>query len=220
MAWFILAGQDFGYKFWHDNVGIAEGIEKYGPKNRYRHGFADTTREQRFELFSQINHSVHNQGKGLSEITYQTKTSRGQQTLLRQPEIVHLQDVANLIDSLKIVVLLIGISWVFLFVILTKKYRSIPSIKFQLLSLFSLLLFGLVLIILFGPEQVFNILHVWVFPKDHQWFFYYQDSLMSTMMLAPILFGWISILWLAVAITIYGLITLSLAKITEKLINK
>ncbi len=215
LAWFILAKQDFAYGFWHDNVGIAEGIEKYGPKNRYRVGFADTSREQRIELFAEINHSIHNQGKGLSEISYDSNTSRGQQPLLREPEIIHLQDVANLLDFLKIVIVLVGVFWIFLFIILIKKYRSLPSVKFQLLSLSNLLILGLLLIALLGPEQVFNALHIWVFPKDHQWFFYYQDSLMSTMMLAPILFGWISILWVAVAVAIYGVITLIIAKLAK-----
>lgn len=216
LAWLILAKQDFAYEFWHDNVGIAEGIEKYGPKNRYRKGFADTTPEQRFILFSQINNSVHHQGKGLSDITYQTKTSRGRQSLLRQPEIIHLQDVANLLDFLKIAVMIAVVFWVLLFVILAKRYQSMPSVKFQLLSLSGLLLLGFLLIAVLGPEEVFNTLHIWVFPKDHQWFFYYQESLMSTMMLAPILFGWISILWLVVALVLYGFIILLLSKVLSR----
>jgi hypothetical protein len=43
-----------------------------------------------------------------------------------------------------------------------------------------------------GPTQVFYQFHLWIFPADHQWFFYWQDSLMSTLMKAPVLFGGIA----------------------------
>jgi len=43
-----------------------------------------------------------------------------------------------------------------------------------------------------GPKDVFYQMHIWVFPDNHQWFFYYQDSLMSTMMKAPDLFAGIA----------------------------
>ena len=35
--------------------------------------------------------------------------------------------------------------------------------------------------------------HIWLFPADHEWFFYWQDSLMSTLMKAPVLFGGIAV---------------------------
>ncbi len=42
---------------------------------------------------------------------------------------------------------------------------------------------------LIGPTKVFYWGHEVVFPENNQWFFYYEDSLMSTMMKAPALFG-------------------------------
>jgi hypothetical protein len=44
-----------------------------------------------------------------------------------------------------------------------------------------------------GWVEVFYAAHRWIFPDDHQWFFFYQESLMSTMMQAPDLFLYIGI---------------------------
>jgi hypothetical protein len=45
------------------------------------------------------------------------------------------------------------------------------------------------IVILLGPTKIFYLAHEVVFPDKHQWFFYYEESLMSTMMKAPALFG-------------------------------
>jgi hypothetical protein len=50
---------------------------------------------------------------------------------------------------------------------------------------------------------VFYALHDWIFPPDRPWFFYYQDSLLTTMMKAPDLFGAIAAEILAVALLLY-----------------
>lgn len=49
-------------------------------------------------------------------------------------------------------------------------------------------------VLLAGAKKFFYWLHTIVFPADHQWFFYYEESLMSTLMKAPALFAPISIL--------------------------
>jgi uncharacterized membrane protein len=51
-----------------------------------------------------------------------------------------------------------------------------------------------------GFREVFYAFHEAIFPPDHQWFFYYQDSLMSTMMKAPFLFGYIAAALVALAL--------------------
>jgi hypothetical protein len=48
-------------------------------------------------------------------------------------------------------------------------------------------------IIIIGPTAVFYQLHIWLFPPTNQWFFYYYESLMTTLMVAPIIFGPIAI---------------------------
>lgn len=203
VSWLLLMKVDFLYGVWHDIGGIAEGIEKYGPENRFKRGFADTSREQRIDIFAEINFAVHNGGDGLSRITYESPSSSGTQTLLREPEVVHLQDVANLIDVLKPIPLASFFLWLVCCVVYLYKSWPAPSVKRQSTALLSLLGFALVLLLAIGAENVFNTLHVWVFPDGHQWFFYYQDSLMSTMMLAPVLFGWIAAAIVVVALLAY-----------------
>lgn len=207
LSWLILAKQQFLYPFWHDTVGIAQGIEKYGPQNRFKVGFADTTRAQRIELFAQINDSVHNHGEGLAEIHYESATSRGPQTLLRDAEVVHLQDVAILIDLLKKTVAINAILWFILVVTLLKKRQNYIRLAKQCGGVGMVLSVVTVLVLVLGPVKVFNQLHIWVFPDEHQWFFYYQDSLMSTMMLAPRLFGWIAIVLAAVGVVMFITLT-------------
>jgi hypothetical protein len=45
-----------------------------------------------------------------------------------------------------------------------------------------------------GPQRVFYALHEWIFAGMAPWHFYFQDSLMTTMLTEP-LFGSISIYW-------------------------
>lgn len=202
LSWLVLVNTNFWYGFWHDVGGIGEGIDRYGPQNRYKPGFGETTRAQRGALFAQINAAVNNSGEGLEAITYQTPESRGPQPLLREPEVVHLQDVANLIDSLFVPRLYALLAFPPLVAVAQRKKWQ-PTLKSQLVSLGGILaVFGLSLAIA-GPENLFNQLHIWVFPDEHQWFFYYQDSLMSTMMMAPTLFGYIAASWAAMAVVVF-----------------
>lgn len=203
ITWVLLAQVQFLYGVWHDVGGIKEGIETYGPKNKYKEGFADTTRAQRIALFSEINQAIHRHGNGLSTIRYQTPTSQGYQYLLREPEVVHLRDVANLIDVMRWVVSLNFIVWLALVAVTFRMRKPCFGLKTQLPPMAFTFAVVVGVLCLFGPEAVFNQLHIWVFPDDHAWFFYYQDSLMSTMMLAPVLFGWIAATWLALAVMFF-----------------
>ncbi len=186
-SWMLHKPVDYGYEFWYDQMDIRGHIDRYGPKNRYIRGFDDLEREQHLHLFGGIVDAVHAQGDGLAELEFTDDRGRTK-PLLREPEIVHLQDVANLIDVLSVagaVSLLIAAIGTFMLV----RRRIAIKWKQQGLLLGGLLAsVGLVLLIA-GPTAVFYQLHVWVFPDDHQWFFYYQESLMSTMMKAPDLFG-------------------------------
>lgn len=203
LSWLVLAKTQFLYGVWHDIGGIKEGIATYAPSNRYKLGFAQTTRAQRIELFSLINTAIHEQGRGLSDISYHTPTSHGPQLLLREPEVVHLQDVANLIDILYLAAIVNGVGWLIFVGVITKRSFEVLGFKTQLLNVFSMSGASLLVILFFGPTRVFNQLHIWVFPSDHEWFFYYQDSLMSTMMLAPTLFGWIALSWFLLSVIVY-----------------
>ena len=220
LSWMLFAQQDFLYGVWHDVGGIKEGIEKYGPQNRNRLGFGDTTREERLQAFAAINTSIHNSGEGLRDIRYRVPNGKSS-TLLTESEVIHLQDVANLIDFLKWVVfvaVLIWGGWTFWGI---KSGRYVFSPAQQLKGVFVFLFLATCLILAIGAERVFNTLHEWVFPKNNQWFFYYQDSLMSTMMLAPKLFAYIAVELVLLSLPFfvglqYGVAKLSKAKSKDR----
>ena len=213
LSWILLAQQNFWYVLWHDHAGIGQAIDKYGPQNRYIRGFADTTREQRVQAFAEINRAVHQGGKGLAQITFETPRY-GVQQLLREPEVVHLEDVAKLISFLKYVVLGVFVTWLITLVFIYRKQR-LPPLREQFLGTGIFIACSAILVFLIGPKKVFNTLHVWVFPKENAWFFYYQDSLMSTLMEAPYLFGWIAVTLLAWAIVFYFLLQLAIYTISS-----
>jgi hypothetical protein len=66
--------------------------------------------------------------------------------------------------------------------------------------------------LLIGPVKAFYWLHTLVFPPGHEWFFYYEDSLMSTMMKAPDLFGYIALLWASLSLLLL-IVSLSVARL-------
>lgn len=201
LSWILLANMNFLYPIWHDIGGIGQGIDKFGPQNQFKAGFGDTSPSQRAELFAHINQAIHQHGQGLSEISYETPTSNGPQLMLREPEITHLQDVANLIDVLRVFVVINGIIWCVLGYAIVKMPRRVVFWPSQIGGVVGSIALVSILVLLIGPVKVFNQLHIWIFPKDNQWFFYYQESLMSTLMLAPTVFAWI-----AGALTIVGIL--------------
>jgi hypothetical protein len=203
VAWVLLAQVDFAYPLAHQALGIDQHIAHYGPQNRYREHFADTTAHQQIELFSHINHAIHHDPRQLSQITFTPATGHTQK-LLRRDEILHLTDVAHLING----VYRLGYGSLGAMVLgglLLRRQRSpLPRPKSVVLSVGGGLgvIVGAVLIT--GPKNVFYYLHTWVFPPEHPWFFYYQDSLMTTLMKAPDLFGFITVLLLSLWLLLWG----------------
>lgn len=215
MSWHALAQINFGYSLGYQILDIGAHIQRYGPDNRYRNGFEYTTRDQHEALFTQIVNGIQQGGKGLPEIRYQYQRNQFQparsDTLLRPPEVVHLQDVANLItlfNQAAVVCLLLLLCSIAYY---RWKNLSPPTARqLGLGTVMIIVLLGVILLIA-GPTQVFYWLHTQVFPDDHQWFFYYQESLMTTLMKAPDLFGFIAALW--------GLLALGLFALTQWLLQ-
>ena len=201
-SWLVLSQLNFSYGVWHDYAGIAGAIERYAPTNDYKKDFALTTKAQRERLFGEINSAIHNHGKGLAEITFKVD-GQPEQTLLREPEITHLQDVANLIDFGKSASIFIACVWLFMWFYFAYSKKRVPKLWQQAVAIGVVLGVIGTVTILVGPVNVFYWLHTVIFPDDHQWFFYYQESLMSTMMYAPILFGWIALEWVALALLMF-----------------
>ena len=203
LSWLLLLSVDFGYGFWYDAIGIDDNISEFGPENRYRDGFEDTSREQRLRLFAQIVDGVSHSGTGLEDIVYTTPRHDVPIPLLRHDEIVHLQDVANLIDSWHSAGAIGSAAWLLLTAGLVYRPRALASLGRIAIGYGLIALFAGVTLALLGFEKVFYQLHIWIFPEDHPWFFYYQDSLMSTMMKAPDLFMYIGLAWIGMAVPLF-----------------
>ncbi len=205
-SWMIMTKADFLYGVWYDYAGIGEHIDQYAPQNRFRHHFETTDDKTRKQLFAGIVEAIHNHGQGLKELSYPHPTQPVQIPLLHKAEIEHLTDVALLIDFLKQLGWALLILWAALTTYLLMMKQSFPTTKavWGNIAIGLLLLAGTLAV--FGAKKVFYQLHIWVFPAEHHWFFYYQDSLMSTMMKAPDLFAYISASLLLVGLILFFLV--------------
>tara|TARA_B100001063_G_C16727622_1_gene537369 strand:- start:458 stop:1228 length:771 start_codon:yes stop_codon:yes gene_type:complete len=205
-GWMITASFGYGYSYWYGFYDSEQHIALYAPQNKYRQGFEITTESDHKALFQKIVESVHDDGKGLEDIHYVYKGA--EIPFLHNAEIVHLQDVANLINQLHV----ISITLLFMFLVLYVWHlRSLHQTgnlisaknQFAIVSILSGVI--VVIFLMFGAKEIFYQMHILIFPDDHQWFFYYQDSLMSTLMKAPDLFAGIAIQILLTAFVLFGL---------------
>ncbi len=204
-AWMINAQLGYGYAWLYHAYDTDQHIAKFAPQNRFRQGFETTSIEDHKAAFQSIVDSVHNNGEGLAAIKYQVAGDNI--PLLHRAEVVHLQDVANLINSIHKLAIFVGLLWLFLVIrqwtLIKSKQGYVRHSALGLgviLALLSLMTF--VVFVVWGAKAIFYQLHILIFPADHQWFFYYQDSLMSTLMKAPDLFAGIAIQIMVVALSL------------------
>ena len=206
IAWRALAVVDFLYPVLYDAINIHDHIETFAPQNRYKTDFGKTAREERLRLFGEIVDAIHASGEGLAEIRYHRPDGEVIDVLLREPEVGHLQDVANLVDRLAPIGWL-AVAWTTIHLLLIRLFGwRVPSLARLLGASLLAVSTAVCIVLLVGARRVFYWFHEWVFPPDHPWFFYYQDSLMSTMMKAPDLFGAIAVVLLAVGLVLYALL--------------
>ena len=204
LAWILLAQANFLYPLGYRLLNIDDNISEYGPQNRNRNSFETTTSEEHARIFAEIVDAIHRGGEGLAMIEYRSSDGKAIDTLLTPPEIGHLTDVANLVDKglpAGLISLLLWLAWTALL-----RFRRVPTLTHgKLFAGLGVGLFALFFALLIaGPTKVFYYLHTAVFPPEHPWFFYYQDSLMSTLMKAPDLFGFIGVIWILLALLIMG----------------
>lgn len=205
ITWQLLSMVNFSYPFWYRALNIDAHIEKYVPQNRHKDNFHLTTEQERFTLFAQVVDSINAQGEGLADIQYHDASGRVIDTLYWRDELNHLQDVANLItlfDYAAYFSLCIVILYLLRIFAIFGRQPLLPKWRTAHVATGGLLLLIAVLISIIGPKAIFYWLHDLVFPPENPWFFYYQDSLMSTAMKAPDLFGGIAAQW--VAMTLIG----------------
>ncbi len=204
LTWHLSAKGNFFYPIWYSVIGIDKHIATFAPQNRYIKGFETTSKGQRFRLFAAIVDEIHNQGQALDQLTFIDGSTGKVKTFLTQDEVIHLKDVANLVDKVQIVgVASIGLTLV-LAVVLLKRKRGVPELRRYLTPAAIAGACLLCALFIIGPGKVFEQLHIWVFPDDHPWFFFYQDSLMSTFMKAPDLFGAIAAQLFITALMLYA----------------
>ena len=203
LAWHLVAQIHFAYPIGYRLLGLEQHIAEYAPLNRYKKDFESTTKEDHWRLFGEISDAVQNSGHGLRNISY--KTSNGKLTaLMHEAEIIHLQDVANLIDVFYLTGIGAGIIWLCLLIVARVYTLALPSLHRVSLGFLGTLLSISVLVLLIGATKIFYWLHTKIFPENHQWFFYYQDSLMTTLMKAPDIFAFITLVLLILLIICWG----------------
>ena len=208
LAWSLLSAGNFFYPQLHDLIGIQDTIEEYAPQNIHKNRFDETTREQRTKLFRQILYGVNHNGAGLKTIQYSNRQGEPIDLLLRPVEIIHLNDVANLLTVFRksaTIALAVFIAMVVVFRV-QRLHLSRPRTLLTVTVI--TLLAGTVIISLSGAKALFYQLHTIVFPPGHQWFFYYQESLMTLLMKAPDIFAWQAAMLLIVSVVVFYLLLL------------
>lgn len=205
LSWHLLSFFNFGYSWFYESQHIDAHIQEFGPQNKFKEGFETTSADERVRLFRAIVESINDDGAGLADIQYE-RADGTKETLLREPEVGHLEDVAVLVTGFNRVAILCLAVLVILSAAMNMTRTRAPSVK-QIIIGMLLIGGGYVgFIFLVGPLRYFYWLHVKIFPKDSQWFFYYQESLMTTLMKAPQIFGSITLLWVGSALLLFILI--------------
>lgn len=215
LSWRCLALVDFLYPAFYGPLEIGQHIDRFGPQNRYRSGFETTSRGERVRLFGAIVDAIHESGRGLESLEYRDAEGRAIDRLLREPEILHLQDVARLIDRIAPVGWLAA-AWTAVHMLLIRALAwPVPRLRRLLAASLGAAAAAAVLVLASGPKSVFYWLHDLVFPPENPWFFYYQDSLMSTMMKAPDLFGAIAVVLLLLGLLLYAGLLLAARRLAQ-----
>ena len=203
LAWQLSAQFNFLYPVWYSLLDIEQTVNQTMPKHLYKKEFIATNQQEHHRLFGEMVASIQDHGNGLEDIVFLAPTGEAIDVLLTESEVTHLQDVANLIDLLGWFALVIVIFCLMAFAAIIFFRAPMPAIK----TLISMLLFSVgamvIGILIYGAKKFFYWLHTVIFPSEHQWFFYYEESLMSMLMQAPNLFAPISLMLLLVGIAIW-----------------
>lgn len=217
MAWQLLQSQSFHYSFWYQQLSINEHIQKYAPRNRLgKKNFRYTEQAQHITIFTEVVQSIGDSGKGLADIDYHIPNDSTSYPMFTQAEVIHLQDVANLLDLMTTLGMVITL--IFIIALLMICWKKIPLAKVSGHLCYGLLavVVSVVLVFVMGAKNVFYWLHIKIFPDNHQWFFLYEESLMSTFMKAPVLFAPIALSWLVFALLLWVLALVLIARLLKR----
>jgi hypothetical protein len=202
VSWHLLAQFHFAYPSGYQLLDLDKHIAEFAPLNRYKDDFELTASEEHWRLFGEISDAVQSSGKGLGDISYRLKNGEII-PLMHEAEIIHLQDVANLIDVFYLTGIVCLLLWIGLIAYAYYQKLKLPAVKKILLGFLAGFVLITIVVLAIGPTAVFYWFHVQAFPDGHQWFFYYQDSLMTTLMKAPDIFAFITILLFSLLILLW-----------------
>ena len=219
VAWQVCASMNFLYPLWYEVIDIETAITKYAPHNKNRQGFENTNKKEQVRLFSAIVEGIQNNGMGLDQLKYTNAEGVHIDTLLTKAEIIHLTDVARLVNKFKYFAIAGFLIAVIAFFVLNIFKSKLAKIRYHIVGGIGLVAFLMILVLFVGPKKVFYSGHDLIFPNNHQWFFYYEDSLMSTMMKAPALFAPIAAELLFLIILFWALLLLVFQKTQQKIRN-
>ena len=217
LAWQTSAATNFLYSIWYEVLDIDETISTYAPRNKNRQEFEQTSKQEQVRLFSGIVTGIQNKGEGLVELKYANSNGKVIDTLLTDAEVIHLNDVANLVSNFKHFAIIGGLIALIAFALMLVLKTKLAKFKYHLFGAVGIIVIIVIFLQIVGPTNVFYAGHELIFPNNHQWFFYYEDSLMSTMMKAPALFGPIACELLVLTIALWGSLLMGLQVIKSKL---
>ena len=196
MSWQILSQANFLYDQIYDHNDLEHHINEFATLNRNdKESFALTDKAERVQIFNEIAREINTGGEGLASISFVSTGEAKSIPFLIDAERDHLQDVANLVTSLKplgaflasTLIAFYGFCWYYK--VSRYKYFWRPSgIVILLLQIAAVAALCVAITFALGPQQTFYLLHEWAFSDKAQWFFYFEDSLMTTLM-PEVVFG-------------------------------
>jgi len=190
VSWQVLSQANFLYDQIYEHNDLEAHVNEFAPLNRNgKESFALTTKAERVRVFNDIARKINAGGGGLGAITYTPEGAGAATTFLVEAERDHLQDVANLVSSLKpvgavitsLLIVFYGFCWYYK--VSRYQYFWRPSGLFvSILQIAAVAALCVAVTFALGPQQTFYLLHEWAFSDKAQWYFYFEDSLMTTLM--------------------------------------
>ena len=186
---------------------IESHIAEFAPQNRQnRINFELTSKNERIRIVGKILRTVNSKGVGLETIKYFNTDGVPVNLFLTLAEVDHLEDVSVLVHFMNSIAFILIIIFIIIFSLAWRYKTTTPSLLMLTCNMVGFVIIATGCIIFIGPQIVFNELHEWVFADKSEWHFYYQDSLMTTLLKAPDTFATMAILMTAIALIFWLLI--------------
>jgi hypothetical protein len=207
LSWHFLSKANFFFDTLYDMHQIESHIAEFAPQNRQnRINFELTSKNERIRIVGKILRTVNSKGVGLETIKYFNTDGVPVNLFLTLAEVEHLKDVSVLVHLMNSIAFILMIIFIIIFSLAWRYKTTTPSLLMLTCSMVGFVIIATGCIIFIGPQIVFNELHEWVFADKSEWHFYYQDSLMTTLLKAPDTFATMAILMTAIALIFWLLI--------------